>query len=176
MNLSERLSSVIREVPDFPKPGILFKDITPVLEDHALCSEIVEDFYTRFSQEKIDAIVGVESRGFLFGMMMASRFKVPFVMVRKSGKLPWKTIVHEYNLEYGSAKVEMHTGSIREGWKVLIHDDLLATGGTAGAAAELVKKQGGEVLGFTFVIELSFLGGKQNLQRYSSKVYSTLVV
>ncbi len=175
MDLTKRLQEVIRDIPDFPKPGILFKDITPILAVPELCTDIVEDFYARFSQNKIDAIVGVESRGFLFGMMIAAKFQVPFVSVRKSGKLPYKTISYEYDLEYGSSKVEMHIDSIKEGWNVLIHDDLLATGGTAIAASELVKQLGGNIAGYGFVIELGFLAGRKNLEKYSTEIYSTIM-
>ena len=172
MTLDQRLRTSIRDVPDFPKPGILFKDITPILADHELCNDVVEEFFTRFSKVPIDAIVGVESRGFLFGLMLARKFRVPFVSVRKSGKLPYKTVSYEYDLEYGSSKVEMHIDAIQAGAKVLIHDDLLATGGTAAAAAELVKQLGGSVAGFAFLIELGFLNGKKNLEIYSEKVLS----
>lgn len=168
----KKLKEIIRNVPDFPKPGILFKDITPILADYVLCNDIVDEFYDHFKSHKIDAVIGVESRGFLFGMMMAQKFRIPFISVRKAGKLPYKTISYEYNLEYGTAKIEMHTDAIQPGWRVLIHDDLLATGGTAAAAAELVKKLNGEVAGFAFVIELAFLNGNQVLGKYSPNIFS----
>ena len=168
--LEKRLKTAIREVPDFPKPGISFKDITPILADPKLCRDIVDGFCIHFDAGAIDAIVGVESRGFLFGMMMAEKLGVPFIPVRKKGKLPYKTVSYKYDLEYGSAEVEMHVNTVREGMKVLIHDDLLATGGTAVAASELVRMQGGSVAGFAFVIELGFLGGIERLRPYSDNI------
>lgn len=170
MDLSHRIKSAIREVPDFPKKGINFKDITPILENPKLCNDIVKEFVKKFSSQKIDAIVGVESRGFLFGMMMAQKMNVPFFTVRKKGKLPYKTISYKYDLEYGSAEVEMHIDTVKKGWNVLVHDDLLATGGTAMAAAELIKMQGGNVAGFAFLIELSFLNGAKKLFPYSENI------
>lgn len=170
MNLESRIKSVIRDVPDFPKPGIQFKDITPILQNADLCRDIVESMHASFSKQKVDAVVGVESRGFLFGMMLAQRFGVPFVPVRKKGKLPYKTVSYEYDLEYGSATVEVHEDAIPEGARVLIHDDLLATGGTAAAAAELVRRLKGEVSGFVFVVGLDFLNGKKILESHSSNI------
>jgi adenine phosphoribosyltransferase len=165
--IESKIKSVIRDVPDFPKPGILFKDITPILHDQKLCSEIVDAFAEKLSGTKIDAIVGIESRGFLFGFALANKMNVPFILVRKAGKLPYKKIAFEYSLEYGSAKVEMHEDEIQKGWNVLIHDDLLATGGTAEAAAKLIGMQGGTVAGFAFLVELEFLKGKEKLEQYS---------
>lgn len=170
--LQTRVKQAIRDVPDFPKPGILFKDITPILLDNELSAEIAESMARQVSGWNVDAIVGVESRGFFFGMMMAQLLKVPFIPVRKAGKLPYKTVSHEYELEYGSAIVEMHTDVIQQGWNVLIHDDLLATGGTACAAAELIQKQQGKVAGFAFLVTLDFLNGKQALDVYSENFVS----
>ena len=170
--LETRIKEAIRDVPDFPKPGILFKDITPILLDHKLSIDIAEDMATLVSDWKIDAIVGVESRGFLFGMMTAQALRVPFIPVRKKGKLPYKTISYEYELEYGTATVEMHTDVIQPGWNVLIHDDLLATGGTARAAAELIQKQNGTVAGFAFIVTLDFVNGQQTLKPYSDNFVS----
>ena len=172
--LQTRIKQAIRDVPDFPKPGILFKDITPILMDHKLSIDIAEQMAMEMSDWKVDAIVGVESRGFLFGMMTAQALRVPFIPVRKAGKLPYETVSHEYDLEYGSAKVEMHVDTIKPGWNVLIHDDLLATGGTACAAAELIQKQKGTVAGFAFLVTLDFLNGKNKLDAYS-KNFSSLV-
>jgi adenine phosphoribosyltransferase len=172
LTLEEKIKAAIRDVPDFPKPGILFKDITPILQDPQLCREIIDGFIRSFEGKKIDVICGIESRGFIFGMMMANKLDVPFVLVRKVGKLPYKTIKYSYDLEYGSATVEMHVDSIKKGSNVLIHDDLLATGGTAGAAAELVQMQGGNVAGFAFLVELGFLGGAGKLKKYSEKIVS----
>ncbi|MDQ3192706.1 MAG: adenine phosphoribosyltransferase [Bacteroidota bacterium] len=167
--ITEKIKSAIRDIPDFPKPGILFKDITPILLDAKLCNEIVDAFILKTENAKPDAIIGIESRGFFFGMMLASKLNIPFIPVRKAGKLPYKTVSYEYNLEYGSSKVEMHTGVIQKGWKVLIHDDLLATGGTAAAAAELVVKQEAQVSGFLFLVELDFLKGRNSLEKYSTE-------
>lgn len=170
--LEQKLKDGIRDVPDFPKPGILFKDITPVLHNPALCDEIVNSFADKCKDKNINAIVGVESRGFLFGFALAKKLNVPFVLVRKAGKLPYKTISYEYDLEYGSAKVEMQVDDIKPGWNVLIHDDLLATGGTAEAAAKLIQMQQGSVAGFAFIVELDFLDGKKRLSQYSNNIIS----
>lgn len=170
--LETQLKSVIRDVPDFPKPGILFKDITPILHNPQLCTQIVNAFADKLRAEKIDAIVGIESRGFLFGFALANKLNVPFVLVRKAGKLPYKKIAYEYDLEYGSAKVEMHEEEIKKGWNVLIHDDLLATGGTAEAAAKLIAMQGGTVAGFAFLVGLGFLNGDEKLKQFSSNIFS----
>ncbi len=172
--LEQRLSTAIRAVPDFPKPGILFRDITPVLEDPALGKSITEGFRERLAGIQIDAIAGIESRGFLFGVPLALALGLPFLTVRKKGKLPWRTVSYKYDLEYGSAEVEMHVDSVRPGMRVLVHDDLLATGGTAVAAAELVRMQGGIVVGFSFLIELSFLEGLKRLEQYNAKVVTLL--
>lgn len=168
-DLEQRLKDGIRAVPDFPKPGILFRDITPVLEDSALCNAAVQGFRKALAHLRVDAIAGIESRGFLFGMPLALALGVPFLTVRKKGKLPWKTVSHKYDLEYGSAEVEMHVGSVQKGMHVMVHDDLLATGGTAVAAAELIKQQGGTVSAFSFLIELSFLNGMERLKPYSAE-------
>tara|TARA_B100000508_G_scaffold85617_1_gene66569 strand:+ start:580 stop:1107 length:528 start_codon:yes stop_codon:yes gene_type:complete len=170
--IQDKLDLVIREVPDFPKPGIKFKDITPILKQPELCREIILEIEKQFSAESIDVIVGVESRGFLFGMLLAQQLNVPFVTVRKKGKLPYNTVSYKYDLEYGTAEIEMHVDAIEPGQNVLVHDDLLATGGTAVAAAELIKKQGGNVAGFSFIIELLFLDGAARLKQYSNKVLS----
>jgi adenine phosphoribosyltransferase len=170
MQLKERIEEAIRDIPDFPKPGILFKDITPIFLNPALCTEITDAFCRSFSKAKPDAIIGIESRGFLFGMLMASWLNIPFIMVRKAGKLPAKTISQEYSLEYGTATLEVHDNVIKKGWNVLIHDDLLATGGTAQAAAEIVKKCGANVAGFTFVAALDFLNGQEKLINYSNNI------
>jgi len=157
-------------MPDFPKPGILFKDITPIFMQPALCDDITNAFCEPFMSIKPDAILGIESRGFLFGMLMAQKLNIPFVLVRKAGKLPYKTISQEYSLEYGTAKIEMHEDALKKGWNVVIHDDLLATGGTAGAAADLVKKCGANVTSFTFVVELDFLKGREKLLTHTNNI------
>tara|TARA_Y100001934_G_C11925103_1_gene573094 strand:+ start:16 stop:543 length:528 start_codon:yes stop_codon:yes gene_type:complete len=170
--LSTKIKEAIRDIPDFPKEGILFKDITPILEYPILTEEITAAFESHIIPLKIDAIVGVESRGFFFGTLIANRLKVPFIPVRKKGKLPYKTISYKYDLEYGSAEVEMHLDSIKPGWNVLVHDDLLATGGTAMAAAELIKMQNAHVAGFSFLVELAFLNGKEKINNYSENIIS----
>jgi len=167
MSLPERVDKAIRTIPDFPEKGVMFKDITPILENAILSSDIVDELVSQCSDIKVDAIAGVESRGFLFGFSMAMKLGVPFVLIRKKGKLPAETISYKYDLEYGSAEIEMHVDSIETGMHVLIHDDLLATGGTAVAAAELIEKSGGKVSGFSFIVELEFLKGKEVLNKYS---------
>ncbi|MEN8927566.1 MAG: adenine phosphoribosyltransferase [Flavobacteriales bacterium] len=170
MNISEKIKSTVRNVPDFPKPGINFKDISPIVENPALSKEIVKEFATKLKDKNINAIVGVESRGFIYGMPLALEMNIPFILVRKVGKLPFTTIQYSYELEYGSATVEMHVDSIKKDWNVFIHDDLLATGGTAIAAAELVRQQGGKVAGFGFIIELAFLEGSKRLEKYTNNI------
>ena len=169
MNLVDQIKKTIRDVADFPKPGIMFKDISPILEDQELCSKIVDGFINALDH-KPDAIVGIESRGFLFGVLIANKLNVPFIMVRKAGKLPYKTINCEYALEYGTAKIEMHIDAVKKGWNVVIHDDLLATGGTAVAAAELVKNAEANVMSFNFVVELDFLKGKEKLTKHTNNI------
>lgn len=169
MSLETEIKAAIRDVPDFPKPGIMFRDITPIFHNQTLCNKIVDGFISNF-KTKPDAIVGIESRGFLFGMLLANKLNIPFVLVRKAGKLPFKTIKHEYELEYGTATIEMHIDSLQKGWNVMIHDDLLATGGTAEAAAELVNQQGANVCGFSFVVGLTFLNGIQKLNKHTNNI------
>ncbi len=171
MDLKQRIDQALRNVPDFPKEGILFKDITPVLEDATLSAAIVNEFAAKI-EGKVDAIAGIESRGFLFGFPVAMQLGIPFILIRKKGKLPYKTVSHKYDLEYGSAEIEMHVDTIKPGMNVLVHDDLLATGGTAVAASELITKQGGTVAGFSFLVELAFLKGAEKLHPYSDKITS----
>jgi adenine phosphoribosyltransferase len=173
MSLQDRINQTIRNVPDFPKPGIQFKDISPILEDPALSADIVDAFAEQW-KGKIDAVAGVESRGFLFGFPLAMKLDIPFILIRKKGKLPYKTVSYKYDLEYGSAEIEMHINTVKEGMKVLVHDDLLATGGTAAAASELIMKERGEVAGFSFLVELAFLEGKEKLSAYSDVVNSII--
>jgi len=160
-------ASLIRDIPDFPKSGILFKDITPVLGNATAFQEVIDCFVEQAQGLSPDVIVGVESRGFLFGAPVALALGVGFVPVRKVGKLPAPTIQEEYALEYGTAVVEVHRDAIHPGQRVLIVDDLLATGGTAAAAASLVEKLGGKVAGFSFLIELGFLSGRRALSGYA---------
>ena len=168
--ISSKLKEVIRDVPDFPKPGIIFKDITPILLDPQLTRDVVEEMVNQTKPLNLDAIVGIESRGFWFGIMLANKLNIPFIPIRKKGKLPYKTVSYSYDLEYGSAEIEMHEEEIKMGWNVLIHDDLLATGGTACAAAELIKMQDGNVAGFSFVVDLTFLNGSEPLKKYSDNI------
>ena len=170
--ISQKLEEAIREVPNFPKVGINFKDITTLLLNPELTTEIIDAFIAELSNVKVDAIVGVESRGFLFGFLLANKMGVPFIPIRKVGKLPAETLKFKYDLEYGSAEVEVHKSDIKEGWNVLVHDDLLATGGTACAASELIQQLGAKVSAFAFVISLDFLKGNEKLEKYTSKIIS----
>ncbi|MEQ6168886.1 adenine phosphoribosyltransferase [Ekhidna sp. MALMAid0563] len=172
MNLRQRIIDSIRDVPDFPKPGIVFKDITPLLKDVQLSADITDALADYWKDHELDVIVGIESRGFIWGNALAQKLNIPFVPVRKKGKLPAETHSFAYDLEYGSAEVEIHKDSILKGHRALIHDDLLATGGTAVAAAELVKMAGGEVAGFSFLVELGFLNGKAPLDKYTNHIHA----
>ena len=168
--ISKKIDLAIREVPNFPKSGINFKDITSLLLDPQLSSEIIDNFAQRLKDGKVDAIVGVESRGFLFGFSLANKMGIPFIPIRKVGKLPGETLKYKYDLEYGSAEVEVHKSDIKKGWNIVVHDDLLATGGTACAAAELTTELGAKVFAFTFVISLDFLNGDERLKKYAEKI------
>lgn len=161
------LKKIVRDVPDFPKPGIIFKDITPLLQDPKAFRYIIDQLVDRYKSHKIDVIAGIESRGFLFASVLAYALKKPLVVIRKKGKLPHLTVTYTYQLEYGEDTIEMHEDAIPRGAKVLIVDDLLATGGTAAAATKLVEKMGGEVGEIAFIIELSFLKGREKLKNYS---------
>jgi len=173
--ISTRLKKVIRDVPDFPKPGIIFKDITPILLDPQLTRDIIDEMVKHVKDLNLDAIVGIESRGFWFGIMLANKLELPFIPIRKKGKLPYNTVSYSYDLEYGSAEIEMHEDEIKEDWNVLIHDDLLATGGTACAAAELIKMQNGNVAGFSFVVDLTFLNGSDIIKKYSENIFNLVI-
>lgn len=164
MELTHLIKSKIRDVPDFPKKGILFKDITPLLQDRKVFAKVVDALAKRYAAEKIDAVLGIESRGFLFGAALAYRLGTSLVPVRKAGKLPYKTVQTSYDLEYGSATVEMHVDAVSKNGRVVVIDDLLATGGTASAACELVEKLGGKVVECAFVVELAFLKGRDKLK------------
>lgn len=157
------LKSRLRNIPDFPKPGILFKDITPLLADPRGFHIVLDAIAHRFVGAQVDAVVGVESRGFIFGGALAARLNASFVPVRRPGKLPFRTDKVSYSQEYGEAELEMHRDTLREGASVLVVDDLLATGSTAAAAGELVHRQGAYVLAYAFVIELGLLGGRERL-------------
>lgn len=170
MKIEDKLKSVIRDVPDFPKPGILFKDISTIMLNPRISKDILNHLINLYKNEEIDVIAGIESRGFLFGYPLAIELGIPFVLIRKQGKLPYKKNSHAYDLEYGSAVIEMHEDAVCKGQKVLIHDDLLATGGSANAAAELLKKCGANIMGFNFLIELAFLNGSEKLKKHSSNI------
>ena len=160
------LKGFIREVPDFPKPGILFYDITTLLKDPLALRMTVDRFVWQFASKQVDKVIGMESRGFMFGPMVAYNLNAGFVPVRKPGKLPAKAISETYDLEYGQDTLQMHEDAIEPGDRVLIVDDLIATGGTAAASAKLVEQRGGKVVGLGFVIELTFLSGRMKLDGY----------
>lgn len=172
-NLRQRLEKTIENIPDFPIPGIQFKDISPIFLQPDLFRSIIEDF-KNFSENKIDAVCGIESRGYLFGIGIAAALDVPFILIRKKGKLPPPFVSEKYDLEYGSAEIEMREGQIRPGQRILIHDDLLATGGTTEAAAKLVKKQGAVPAQFSFLIALKNLNGEERLRQFGAEIYSIL--
>ena len=159
----ERVKALMRDVPDFPVPGIVFKDITPVLKDPEALRMIIEKLREMYQDLEIDAVVGIESRGFIIGTPLALALNTPFVPIRKVGKLPFDKIKVSYKLEYGEATIEMHTDALEKGDRVLIVDDLLATGGTTAASITLVEKLGAEVVRCAFVIELGFLDGRKVL-------------
>ena len=157
------IAKAIRTIPDFPKPGIQFKDITPVLADARLFARSIDLLVDHFKPGTVDAVVGIDARGFIFAAAAALKLKAGFVPIRKKGKLPHQTHEQSYDLEYGTATVAMHIDALKSGQRVLLIDDLLATGGTAAAAATLVQKVGAEILEISFLIELAFLNGRQRL-------------
>jgi len=177
-NLKTEVEEKIRNVPDFPKEGIQFKDITPIFKDSSLFEKLMSYYANKLKNKGINKIVCVDARGFIFGSVLANKLGLPFVIARKKGKLPAKTISHTYSLEYGEATLEMHVDDIKSSDNVLIVDDLLATGGTVDAVVNLVQKLGGTVQGCWFLIELSFLEGKskiiKNVSNYDVKFYSLL--
>jgi adenine phosphoribosyltransferase len=162
--LARDVQRQLRVIPDYPKPGILFQDITPVLADPDLLRRVTEEMATPFVEAGITQVIGIEARGFILAAPVALTLRAGFVPVRKSGKLPWKSIRREYALEYGTNVVEAHQDAITGQDRVLIVDDVLATGGTAAAAADLVRDLGGTVVGWSFLLELGFLGGREKLQ------------
>ena len=172
-DLIKKLESTIENIPDFPIPGIQFKDISPIFLNPKLYEEVIEDLVA-FSKGKIDAVCGIESRGYLFGIAIAVALEVPFILIRKAGKLPPPIISEKYDLEYGSAIIETREGQIKPGQRVLIHDDLLATGGTTEAAAKLVEKQGATVSQFSFLIGLKGLSGDEKLKKFDAEIYHIL--
>ncbi len=159
----ERLKNEIRDIPDFPKPGVIFKDITPILVDSQLFRLAVNVFLERYQRKTIDKIAAIDARGFVFAGAVAHVLGVGLILIRKKGKLPYKTISIDYDLEYGQNTLEMHTDSVRKDERVVIIDDVLATGGTAGAAANLIEKAGGKIVELAFLMELTFLNGKEKL-------------
>ncbi len=167
-----QLKTIIRDIPDFPKPGIIFKDITPLLADVEAFQTTVDAFAKRYGDKGIDAVVGIDARGFIFGGALAYRIDAGFVPVRKSGKLPHKTHLVEYDLEYGTDKVEMHIDAVGPNHRVVVVDDLLATGGTAEATCELIEKSGATVVECAFVVELDFLNGREKLK--NQEVFSLI--
>lgn len=166
MGLVEDLRRAIRDVPDFPKKGILFRDITPILKSPELFEGVIAELARQYGSKGVEGIAAVESRGFIFGAPLAVKLGVPFLPVRKRGKLPCKTCSVEYALEYGTDRIEMHEDAISRGQRILVVDDLLATGGTAAAAARLVESMGGVVVACAFVVELKFLNGRDKLKNY----------
>lgn len=161
--LKALLENHIRDVPDFPKPGILFKDITPVLQNPECLAAIIDHFKATYADAGVERIVGIESRGFIFGTALAYAMGLGITLVRKPGKLPWKTHAVKYELEYGTDELQVHIDAVEEGQKVLVVDDLLATGGTAAATIKLLQEMGADVVGCAFVIELGFLEGSAKL-------------
>ena len=162
----EQIRSLVRDVPDFPQEGIVFKDITPLLADELAFSTVIDLIVVHFGRGNVDKVVGIEARGFILASPVAYHFGAGFVPVRKKDKLPWETEAAEYSLEYGSATLEIHKDAVATGERVLVVDDVLATGGTARATAELVQRIGGKVIGLAFLIELGFLNGRDRLAEY----------
>ncbi|WP_297986406.1 adenine phosphoribosyltransferase [uncultured Chryseobacterium sp.] len=172
-DLIKRLEETIENIPDFPIEGIQFKDITPIFLNPKLYEDVIADL-AAFSRGKVDVVCGIESRGYLFGIAIAVALEVPFILIRKKGKLPPPFVSQKYDLEYGTSEIEMREGQLKPGQRVLIHDDLLATGGTTEAAAKLVEKQDGKVTQFSFLIGLEELHGEERLAQFNSEIYSIL--
>ena len=166
--LAEKIDGYVRSIPDFPEPGIIFRDITTVTQNPQGLQDAIDamEKHIQWIEDEVDVIVGLESRGFIFGMPIARDLKKAFVPVRKKGKLPRETVSKKYDLEYGQAEIEMHTDAIKPGQKVLIVDDLIATGGTIEASIDLIEQLGGEVVGCLFLIELAGLNGREKLKGY----------
>jgi adenine phosphoribosyltransferase len=160
---AQRFSRAVRDVADFPKPGVVFKDLSGVWADPALCRDVVQCLSEEARGWQVEAVAGIESRGFLIGMPLAMALEVPFVLIRKQGKLPGKVHRKAYSLEYGEAVIEVQQGAFQPGQRVLVHDDVLATGGTAAACGELIRQAGAEVVAWSFLVELSFLLGRNRL-------------
>jgi adenine phosphoribosyltransferase len=160
------LKDIVRNIPDFPKSGIVFRDITTLLKDPAAFAYVADEFYEQYKDQNVSKVVGIESRGFIFGAVLAYRLGAGFVPIRKKGKLPAKTIIQEYELEYGTDHIEIHEDAIQKGDRVVIHDDLLATGGTIDAACTLISRLQGVIVGVSFIIELGFLKGRERISAY----------
>lgn len=175
MLLADRIKSAIRDVEGYPRPGIVFKDITPVLADPVLMTDIVESMLSTYRGQNIDVVAAIEARGFILGSILAHELGCSLVPVRKAGKLPFTTRREKYDLEYGTAEIEVHTDAFAPGSRVLVHDDLLATGGTAAAAGKLIKSLGAEVAGFSFLVNLGFLDGERNILKQFGIVPDFLV-
>lgn len=171
-NISARVDDAIRDIADFPIEGVVFKDITPLMLDAQLSRDISKAFADHARALRPDAICAIDSRGFIFGTGIAQELDIPLLLVRKKGKLPGETFSYSYDLEYGSATLEIHKHDLKPGSKVLVHDDLLATGGTTSATAELIRKSGSEVIGFSFIVDLTFLNGKEKIIKYSDNIFS----
>lgn len=169
----QRLNDTIRDVPDFPKPGILFKDITPVLADPEVFCIALDAMQEKVADQKIDKIIGIDARGFIFGAALADRMKVGFVPLRKKGKLPYKSHEVSYSLEYGEATIEIHEDAVEPGERVYLVDDLLATGGTAAAAIDLIGRLKGDLVAVSFLVELAFLNGREKMKT-AAPVHSIL--
>jgi adenine phosphoribosyltransferase len=165
--MSEDLKKYIRSVKDFPKPGIMFRDITTILKDPVAFKLTARLLFKNAENLDINKVVGIESRGFIFGPLLSEKLDAGFIPIRKPGKLPAETVKETYSLEYGTDSIEIHRDAIQSGDKVLLHDDLLATGGTAEAACKLIEKLGGKVMQISFIIELSFLKGREKLKKYN---------
>ena len=160
------LKSIIREFPDFPKKGVLFRDISPILKNPTAMQFVIDQFYEIYKNKNVDLIAGIESRGFIIACALAIRFGKGFIMIRKQGKLPGKTMTLAYDIEYGNATMEIQQDAVNKGQNVLIVDDLIATGGTAKAAAQLIERLGGKVVGFAFIVELADLKGRDLIKEY----------
>jgi adenine phosphoribosyltransferase len=163
VEVADRLAALVRDIPDFPRPGITFKDLTPLLADPDAFRSAVDGIADRFSEARVSRVLGVEARGFILAAPIAYRFGAGFTPVRKAGKLPWQVEAEEYELEYGTDLLEIHKDAIEPGERILVIDDVLATGGTAAATVRLVERLGGEVVGLGFVLELAFLDGRSRL-------------
>jgi len=174
MRTTTDLKSFVRDVPDFPKPGIVFKDLTPIWKDPEAFRFMVEQLAQPFRDARVEIVAGIESRGLILGSALAYTLGTGLVPVRKEGKLPWKTVKASYSLEYGQATTELHADAIEPGGRVLIVDDLLATGGTAEAAVKLVRQLRGEVIGAAFLVELAFLKGRERIKPHGVEIFSLL--